>query len=194
MCLGALAGWTYARTTNITREINRLEARTEAMQQHDLLRDQADRLAVDLSGATKTIRETLGDRPRWMAGLALVSRACGESISLSHIAGAYQAEAGGAPMMTLSGTAFPNAQPNVKSDSLGAFLDRLLGSPIVASAKIVSTHADVNGGEAKTFVISVQLRAIAPEATLAAVCTPQPQGRSVGPEAPVPHRFRKSTP
>jgi hypothetical protein len=169
--LAALGGWTYAKTANTARELRQLEERTDAMTQHSIQRERAERIATDMGTAVKTIKETLGERPRWMAGLALVSKACGESIELNHIAGAFPPESGGAPVLVLRGTAWPSRQASVKSDSLGAFLDRLSGSPIVSSAKIVSTHADVNGGDAKSFEISVQLKAVGPDAALATVAS-----------------------
>jgi hypothetical protein len=165
--LAALAGSTYARTAKTVRELQNLEARTDAMSQHAVTRERAERLAADLSNATKTIKDALGDRPRWIAGLSLVSKACGESIELNHVSGSFPAESGGAPILMLNGVAWPSRNPNVKTDSLGAFLGRLAGSPLVSSAKIVSTLSDVNGGEAKTFVISVQLKALTADAVLA---------------------------
>jgi hypothetical protein len=164
--LAALAGWTYARTSTTTRQLAALEARTEAMSQHGVLRDRADKLATDLGNATKTVGDMLGNRPRWMAALAMTSKACGDSVELSHIKGDFPSEAGGAPVLQLSGTAWPSSQ-NPRADMLSLFLDRLAGSPLVASAKIVSAHADMNGTDAKTFVINVQLKTVGPEGALA---------------------------
>jgi hypothetical protein len=164
--LAALVGWAYARTSSTTRQLTALETRTEAMSQHGVLRDRADKLAADLGSATRTVGEMLGNRPRWMAALAMASKACGDSVELNHIKGEFPSEAGGAPVLQLSGTAWPSYQ-NPRADTLSAFLDRLAGSPLVAAAKIVSAHADMNGTDAKTFVISVQLKTVGPEGTLA---------------------------
>lgn len=166
LSLAAMVGWNYARSASTSRRLASLEDRTEAMSQHQILRERADKLAGDIGAATKTVRDTLGNRPRWMAALAMVSKACGENVELNHIVGAFPPEAGGAPVLTLSGTAWPHQTPS-HGDTLSALLDRLSGSPLVTSAKIVSTHADMNGTEAKTFVISVQLKAIGPEGALA---------------------------
>jgi Tfp pilus assembly protein PilN len=172
--LAALGAWTYGKAANAEREIQLLEARKGAMSQYAITRERAERLAADLGSATKTIKDALGDRPRWMAGLALISKACGENIELNHVAGGFPPESGGAPIFTLSGTAWPSRQPNGRTDSLGAFLDRLAGSPLVSSAKIVSTHADVNGGDAKTFVISVQVKALTSDTVLAKAISSTP--------------------
>jgi hypothetical protein len=174
MGLVAMAGWNYSQTSKASRQLRQLEDRTDAMNQHAIMRERAERMANDIGSASKVIRETLGNRPRWMAALAMVSKACGETVELNHIAGGFPAENGGVPVLTLSGTAWPSGQASKGGDSLGAFLDRLTGSPLVTSAKIVSTHADVNGGEAKTFVISVQLKAAGPERVMAAVMKPEP--------------------
>jgi hypothetical protein len=189
--LAALAGWSYTRAATASQELRRIEQRTDAMNAHVILRERAETLASNMGAAAKAIRETLGERPRWMAGLAMVSKACGEGISLNHITGAYPHEAGGAPILTLSGTAWPASardgrSAGTKADSLGGFLDRLAGSPIVASAKIVSTHADVNGGDAKTFVISVQLRTTGPEAAIAAAGGRAPGSETAQAQEPTP--------
>jgi hypothetical protein len=186
--LGALAGWTHVRSEDISHQKSLLEQRTQAMLEHEKVRGQADKLAADLAGATKSIKEALGERPRWLAGLAYISRACGESIELTHIAGSFPVEAGGSPVMTLSGNAYASRTPRAptdRSDSLGAFLERLSKSPVVASAKIVSSHADTAGGDSKSFVISIQLKSQpADPSELAAGSRPAPERKSAQVQEP----------
>ncbi|HYE61441.1 MAG TPA: hypothetical protein VD997_05555 [Phycisphaerales bacterium] len=181
MALLAHAGWTYAQTSRTRRQIDSLQERVEAMSAHELQVARAQQLSTDLAAATQSIKDTIGDRPRWIAGLALVSRDCGDVIELNHIAGTYGTDKERSPILTLSGTAYPG---NGK-DSLTEFVTRLSKSPVVAGVKIVSTHAsEISGVEAKTFIVSVQLRGITADVGLAGVLDAKPAGLASVEEQP----------
>jgi hypothetical protein len=62
---------------------------------------------------------------------------------------------------------------------------KLSKSPVVSGVKIVSTHAsEVSGVDAKTFIVSVQLRGIGADAGVAGVLDAKPAGLASVEEKP----------
>lgn len=157
MALLAHAGWTFAQTAATGRQISSLEDQVAEMESHGIQVARAQKLSTDIVAASQSIKDAIGERPRWVAGLALVSRDCGNFIELNHVAGSYS-DQGKSAVLTLSGTAYPGTG---RADTLTEFVAKLGKSPVVNNVKIVSTHAsEVSGVEAKSFIVSVQLRGI----------------------------------
>ncbi len=171
LALLAAAGWNLGRASEFSRKITALEEQASQMTDHGLLKARAERLSSDITLASKTMRDTIGSRPRWLAALALVSRDCEPFIELNHVAGSYDTDDSKSPTLTISGTAYP---AKGQSNTLGEFVAHLLKSPVISGVKIVSTHAtEINGADAKTFTISVQLKAIDADAGLVTVMDSQ---------------------
>jgi hypothetical protein len=165
MVMLAAGGWAYARNVALQREISSLQPRIDAMEEHEYHVRRAQKLSTDIEGATQAIRDTLGERPRWFAALALISRDCGEFIEINHITGAYGPDK--SPALTLSGTAY-HGRNNI--DSLTDFVTRISRNPVIANVRIVSSHTtEVSGVEAKSFIINVHLRSIDADAGLHAM-------------------------
>jgi hypothetical protein len=157
MALLAHAGWTYAQTAATRRQITSMQDQVEAMEDHALKVARAQKLSTDIAAAGQSIKDAIGERPRWVAGLAVVSRDCGNFIELNHVAGTYS-DQGKTAVLTLSGTAYPGTG---RTDTLTEFVSKLGKSPVVHGVKIVSTHAlEISGVEAKSFIVSMQLRGI----------------------------------
>jgi hypothetical protein len=165
MVMLASGGWAYARTAALRKQVANFQTRVDAMDEHELYVKRAQKLSTDIASASQTIKDLIGERPRWFAALALVSRDCGDSVELNHIAGSYAPDK--TPLLTLSGTAYPKRNG---PDSLTDFVSRVSKNPVVANVKIVSTQAtEVSGVEAKSFIVSVHLRAADAETGFAGV-------------------------
>lgn len=170
MVMLAAGGWSYARNAALQREFGQLQSRIDSMDEHELHVKRAQKLSTDITAATQMIRDTIGGRPRWIAALALISRDCGDHVELNHVAGSYGPDK--TPVLTLGGTAYPSRNG---PDSLTDFVSRVSKNPVISNVKIVSTLAtEVSGVEAKSFTISVQLRAIDADTGLQGVLDARP--------------------
>lgn len=169
LALGAvvLGAWTFRTSQALARADARIEglrSKTEAMQ----LREELNTLAVDtaseLVGATRLATQTLGQHADLEAALAALTRLTPESVDLAEVTIGYTGDAKGAPVLTLRGVAWPaEAGKEPQSDPLSEFIDRLSRSPVIESARIVSTRTEMSGGtDVKQFTISGVLRALPP--------------------------------
>lgn len=167
LALCSLGAWTFGESKALDRRFEELAVLTDSRANHEVQRERAVRLAGDVSSATQTITQTLGDRPRWDAVLGALSRLNGDAIELSEVSGSYPSDAKNAPVLAVRGTAWPTVRAGgAGGDTLSDFLDRLAKSPLVASAKVVSTRSSVvRGVEIKSFIVAIQLRVLPPSTT-----------------------------
>ena len=123
--------------------------RVDGIRQRQMKTSNAALAAYSVNAAASMIANHMGEHPDWSALMGELSRLTGPQIELTEIAASYPAEAKRASVLTLRGTAKEQAE----GDPLSTFLERLTASPLINSAKLVSTRTDENN--AKVFLISV---------------------------------------
>lgn len=160
-----LVGGMYARARQrlgvIEQRFASLEPRTAAIKADRDLREQATAVATELTSATRDTLAGLPPSPDWKAVLANLSRLAGDHIELADLAAASGKDASAPSVLTVRGTAWPSDTVRQADDVLAAFLDRVSKSPLVQSARIVSTRSEhADGKEVKQFTISAQVRAL----------------------------------
>ncbi|MDX2133020.1 MAG: hypothetical protein SFY69_13305 [Planctomycetota bacterium] len=141
----------------VESQIAALEPRAQAIRHVRELRERARALSVELGGATHAAEQTLAAAPGWLAVLGELSRLSGGSVELAELNTSPGKDTPGM-LLLLRGTAWPQAGRS-GDDAVSSFLDRLSRSPMVESARIVSTRSEIVGGtEVRQFQIAAQVR------------------------------------
>lgn len=155
-CLGVFAAYHAAGAARVSSTIAGLQPKLNMIEEDRARAETAGRLKGEIDVLMRAVDQVVGDRPGWAATLNEFSQISGEHIELSEVVGGFASEGGGGAVVTLRGTAM--ADPKSNSDTLGEFLRRLAASPLVASAKVLSTQAA--DAESRTFTVAVQLKTV----------------------------------
>ncbi|CAG1008078.1 hypothetical protein PHYC_03516 [Phycisphaerales bacterium] len=160
-----LVGVMYAQARRkidvIEQRFAALEPRSAAVRAERDLRDHAASLAAELTGATRDTLAGLPPRPDWKAVLADLSHLTGAQVELAELSAVSGKDATAPSVLTVRGIAWPGEAFRQSDDALAAFLDRLSKSPLVQSARIVSTRSErADGREVKQFTITAQVQTL----------------------------------
>lgn len=174
--VGALWYQARERLAVVESRTAALEPRTEAIRVQRELREHAASLSAELSSARAATMQVLPARPDWKAALADLTRVVAAEVELAEVTALPGKDSSSPSVLTIRGTAFPAGTARPADDVLAALLDRLSKSPLVESARMVSTRSEVASGlDVKQFTIAATMRTLPP-------ATPESMRTATAPE------------
>ncbi|MFZ4574427.1 MAG: hypothetical protein ACOYN0_08525 [Phycisphaerales bacterium] len=138
----------------IQKGLDELRPRVDEALQRQAKTKNATLAAYTVNAAATMIAAHIGEHPDWSALLGELSRITGSDIELTEIQAAYPVESKRIAVVNLRGSARQDEQ----NDHLAKFIEALAASPLVASAKLVSTRTDER--DAKLFQIAISPRTL----------------------------------
>lgn len=159
--VGGLWYQARARLAETESRTAMLESRVAAVRSQRELRELAAATSAELVSATGAVIQAMPARPHWKATLANLTQIVGPDIELAEVAGSPAKDGTSSSILTLRGTSWPAEDARSAEDVLAGLIDRLSKSPLVESARMVSTRSEFAAGqEVKQFTIAVTLRTL----------------------------------
>jgi len=158
LILAALATKSYVSERALRTVFADLQQQSETIDAQAAARKMAQQKSQDLEAVLSISNASIGARPNWHAVLAMLSTDMPAGAELLDVSSDYtSAESKGAPTISLRGRTRQHA--NRTADPVSSFLDALNRSPLVESARVVSSRTEPTSGE-REFMLSVVLKAI----------------------------------
>jgi hypothetical protein len=138
-----------------------LEPRTELIRSAREARERAVALNEELAAAQRIAQQTFPPRPDWKGVLGELSHVAGPAIELSEVLCTPGRDTVASSVLTVRGTAWARDEARSADDVLGGFLERLSKSPLVESARVLSSRTEVAAGrDVKQFSVAATLRTV----------------------------------
>jgi Tfp pilus assembly protein PilN/Tfp pilus assembly PilM family ATPase len=155
LTLGAFAGKAYLGERTLRPAIAELQAQADAIDAEAKAAAAVQQKARDLESIMSITNQAIGVRTNWRAALGVLSRSMPKGVELLDISADFRsADTVGQPALSIRGRIEPGPQ-----DQVSKLLAAISASPIVASARVVSSRVDAEGE--REFAIVIELKGVA---------------------------------
>jgi hypothetical protein len=150
--LASLAGFAYLQRQQIDARIREIAPRVKALEADAQARSKIAAQSVEFASLLDVANAGLGERPHWRGVFSLLASADRPGLTVEDISADYQND-----RPTLSIRCTTTGRNADGKDPASAFLEEIGRSPLVASARVLSSRVSLDDENARELVLGLEL-------------------------------------